>query len=451
MVRYGSQRVSFPYFGLAAALFLLQIVAGLLIGAQYVWPDLLSTAIPFNVGRTIHVNLMVFWLLLGIMGGTYYMVCDEAETELHSPVLAYLQLGILALTGVTAIVGYLVGWTEGREYLEAPRPLDWLIVVAALMFLYNVLRTILKARRWTVAMGVTFAGLAGMAVMYLFGMKFFASLSKDFYFWWWVIHLWVEGTWELITAGLAAYLLMRITGIDRRVVEKWLYVEIALVLFTGILGTGHHYYWIGTPRYWLMIGGIFSALEPVPIMLMVWDTFRHLKEKAIDHYNRVATYWLAGGAVTHYLGAGVLGVVHTLPSINQWTHGTQITASHGHLAFYGAFAMLVIAIMYYALPELKNRVDFDQRPGISAFWVMTLSMTAMALILFAAGVVQTYLERVLGLDYLQVKTSYVRFWMFWRLVSGAFFTAGTLIFLKDFLGLALSTAVPRRVAEKVAG
>lgn len=451
MVRYESQRVSFPYFGLAAALFLLQIVAGLLIGAQYVWPDLLSTALPFNVGRTIHVNLMVFWLLLGIMGGTYYMVCDEAETELHSPSLAYLQLGILALTGVTAIVGYLVGWTEGREYLEAPRPLDWLIVVAALMFLYNVLRTILKSRRWTVAMGVTFAGLAGMAVMYLFGMKFFASLSKDFYFWWWVIHLWVEGTWELITAGLAAYLLIRITGIDRRVVEKWLYVEIALVLFTGILGTGHHYYWIGTPKYWLMVGGIFSALEPVPIILMVWDTFRHLKDKAIDHYNRVAVYWLAGGAVTHFLGAGVLGVVHTLPSVNQWTHGTQITASHGHLAFYGAFGMLVIALMYYMLPELKNRVDFDQRPGITAFWVMTLSMTAMALILFAAGVVQTYLERILGMDYLLVKTTYVRFWMFWRLVSGAFFTVGTLIFLRDFLGLALAPAVPRRVAEKVAG
>lgn len=451
MVRYESQRVSFPYFGLAAALFLLQIVAGLLIGAQYVWPDLLSTALPFNVGRTIHVNLMVFWLLLGIMGGTYYMVCDEAETELHSPGLAYLQLGILALTGVTAIVGYLVGWTEGREYLEAPRPLDWLIVVAALMFLYNVLRTILKTRRWTVAMGVTFAGLAGMAVMYLFGMKFFASLSKDFYFWWWVIHLWVEGTWELITAGLAAYLLIRITGIDRRVVEKWLYVEIALVLFTGILGTGHHYYWIGTPKYWLMVGGIFSALEPVPIILMVWDTFRHLKEKAVDHYNRVAVYWLAGGAVTHFLGAGVLGVVHTLPSINQWTHGTQITASHGHLAFYGAFGMLVIALMYYMLPELKNRVDFDQRPGITAFWLMTLSMTVMALILFAAGVVQTYLERILGMDYLLVKTTYVRFWMFWRLVSGAFFTVGTLIFLRDFLGLALAPAVPRRVAEKVAG
>ncbi len=451
MVRYESQRVSFPYFGLAAALFLLQIVAGLFIGAQYVWPDLLSTALPFNVGRTIHVNLMVFWLLLGIMGGTYYMVSDEAETELHSLGLAYLQLGILALTGVTAIVGYLVGWTEGREYLEAPRPLDWLIVVAALMFLYNVLRTILKTRRWTVAMGVTFAGLAGMAVMYLFGMKFFASLSKDFYFWWWVIHLWVEGTWELITAGLAAYLLIRITGIDRRVVEKWLYVEIALVLFTGILGTGHHYYWIGTPKYWLMIGGIFSALEPVPIILMVWDTFRHLKDKAIDHYNRVAVYWLAGGAVTHFLGAGVLGVVHTLPSINQWTHGTQITASHGHLAFYGAFGMLVIALMYYMLPELKNRVDFDQRPGITAFWVMTLGMTAMALILFAAGVVQTYLERILGMDYLLVKTTYVRFWMFWRLVSGAFFAVGTLIFLRDFLGLAVAPAVPRRVAEKVAG
>ncbi len=85
-----------------------------------------------------------------------------------------------------------------------------------------------------------------LAVMWLFGIPFFKNLTLDYYYWWWVIHLWVEGAWELIAASIMAFVLLKITGIERKVIEKWLYVEVALVLITGIIGTGHHYYWIGT-------------------------------------------------------------------------------------------------------------------------------------------------------------------------------------------------------------
>jgi len=434
-MHYRSQRVAYPYFLLSIILFALQVVFGLLIGAQFIWPDILSGLLPFDVGREIHLNTMVFWLLLGLMGATYYLVPEEAQRELYSTKIARVQFWLLALTGVAAVVGFIFGLTEGREYIEAPRVLDWLIVAGALMFLYNIVMTVVKGKGWTATLGILIGGLTGLSGMYLFGMKFFGNLVLDQYYWWWVIHLWVEGTWEMIAAAILAFMLIKITGVSRKRVEKWLYIEAILVLATGILGIGHHYYWIGTPKYWLAIGGFFSMLEPIPLVLMVWDTLHEYKSRTIKHQNEVALYWIVGGVVLHFIGAGVLGVVQTLPVVNQWTHGTQMTASHGHLAFFGAFAMLVIAAIYYMLPDMADKHDYNQRLGKWAFWTMTSSMVVMTAILLGAGIVQVYLERILGMAFVTVKSQYLSTWMLWRFITGLVFTAGVGMLVVDFFRL----------------
>ena len=213
------------------------------------------------------------------MGGTYFMVPEETRSELFSTKLAYIQLILLVGAGVAALVGFLFGWNQGRPLLEIPFELDLVIVVGALIFLFNVGVTMIRAKNWTVIQGTLLGGLIFLALLYLFGIPFYKNLSIDWYYWWWVIHLWVEGAWELVTGAIIAWILLQITGVNRQVVEKWLYIVIGLFLFTGIAGTGHHYYWLGAPRYWLWIGGIFSALEPVPIIFMMWDTYRNVKER----------------------------------------------------------------------------------------------------------------------------------------------------------------------------
>lgn len=450
-MRYESQRVAYKYFTLAALLFGLQVIFGLINAAQYIWPGFLAGILPFNIARMIHLNLMVFWLLLGLMGGVYYLASDEAGAELFSPALANFQFWLLAATGVGAVAGFLFfGYSEGREYLEAPRVFDWLIVVGALTFLFNVLFTFTRGRKWSPVSGVLFGGLAGLSVLYLFGMVFLKSLAVDMYVWWWVIHLWVEGTWELIAAAITAYLLIRLTGIDRKIIEKWLYIEVGLVLLTGILGTGHHYYWIGTPEYWLWIGGIFSALEPLPILLMVFDTLRHVRESQSPHPNKVALYWVVGGAISHFIGAGVMGFIQTLPQINKWTHGTQFTPAHGHLAFFGAYGMLVLAIIYFALPELRRVTEFDQRRSIRVFWTLSVSMLAMSVILLGAGMVQVYLERMLGIDFMTVKNQYFPLWMALRGLAGVAFTVGVAWFLGDYFTLGVAARREEPVGKPAA-
>jgi nitric oxide reductase subunit B len=209
----------------------------------------------------MHTNLLVLWLLLGFMGATFYLVPEEAERELAWPRLAIAQLVLLVGTGVAALVGFAFGWTQGRPLLEIPCPLDALVVVGALMFLANVGTTFVRAGRWTAVQGSLLGGLAFLAVLYLFGIPFYRNLSLDWFYWWWVIHLWVEGAWELIAAAITAFVLIKLTGVDRRVVERWLYVELGLFLFTGIAGTGHHYYWLGAPRAWLWVGGCWEELR----------------------------------------------------------------------------------------------------------------------------------------------------------------------------------------------
>jgi nitric oxide reductase subunit B len=436
-VNFKTQRVAYPYFVVALLLFGLQLVVGLYLAFNYFFtvPQEIVDAFPFSTARAMHTNLMVLWLLLGFMGATYYAIPEETQSELAWPRLAYLQLVLLSGTGVVALVGFLFGWTQGRPLLEIPTSLDVLVVIGALMFLANVGVTVLRARHFTAVQGTLLAGLVFLALMYLFGMPFYENLAVDWYYWWWVIHLWVEGAWELVTAALMAFMMIQLTGVDRKVVEKWLYVELGLFLFTGLAGTGHHYYWIAAPSYWLWVGGLFSALEPLPIAFMLIDTWRSMKDSQ-RRQPRLTWVYVIGMAVLHFVGAGLFGFAHTLPQINYYTHGSQVTVSHGHLAFFGAYVLLNLSFFYFAIPRLKGFPDgrYHERAGQWGFWLMSSALVGMTLAMAVAGVLQTYLERVQGQPYI-VAQSPIRFWMFVVFAHGVLVLAGAVLVIKHLLTL----------------
>jgi nitric oxide reductase subunit B len=433
---FRSQRIAGWYIRAALPLFVLQVLFGLWLAANYVFPipQGIVDVFPFATARAIHTNLLVLWMLLGFMGGTYFVVPEETGSEIFSERLALVQLVLLLGTGVTAIVGFVFGWTKGRPLLEIPRPLSLVVVAAALIFLFNVGATMYRARRWTAIQGTLLGGLLFLALLYLFALPFYRNAVVDWYYWWWVIHLWVEGAWELITGALMAFVLLRLTGVDRTLVEKWLYVEVGLVLFTGIVGTGHHYYWIGAPRYWLWWGAAFSALEPVPILLMVIDTLRDVRERQLEIRNRLTWTYAVGCAIFHFVGAGVWGFIHTLPQINRYTHGSQVTAAHGHLAFFGAYALLNLTVFYFAMPQLRGFAAYDERRGRVAFWTMCIAMLVMGVSFGIAGVVQSYVERVLGLGFMTAQ-GYMRLWLAITLTAGLFFLGGVLLMVRDLFGL----------------
>ena len=424
-MKYQSQRVALYYFGGALLLFVVQVLVGTLLGTVVVMPNLLSDLVPFNIIRMIHTNALIVWLLMGFFGAAYYLIPEESETELHSPTLAIVQFWMFLFAALAAVVGYLFHIHGGREFLEQPLWIKLAIVVVALMFLYNVTLTVLKGRK-TAITNVLLLGLWGIAIFFLFSLYNPSNLVLDKMFWWWVVHLWVEGVWELVMASVLAFLLIKMTGVDREVVEKWLYVIVSLTLFTGILGTGHHYYWIGTPAYWQWIGSIFSTLEVLPFFAMVIFTFSMVWKGGRDHPNKAALLWSLGCSVFAFFGAGVWGFMHTLAPINYYTHGTQITAAHGHLAFYGAYVMLNIAMFTYAMPQLLKREPYHQVLNMWGFWITSGAVAFMTFVLTFAGVLQVHLQRVMGMAFMDVQDQLALFyWM--RLGAGVFVDIGVLI------------------------
>jgi nitric oxide reductase subunit B len=449
-MQYQSQAVAKPYFVAAIALFVAQILFGLIMGLQYVWGDFLFPEIPFNVARMVHTNALIVWLLFGFMGAAYYLVPEEAETELFAPWLARLMFWIFLVAAGLTVAGYLLVPystladltmndllpTMGREFLEQPTITKIGIVIVALAFLFNIGMTVLKGRK-TVVNLVLLLGLLGLAVFFLFAFYVPDNLVLDKYYWWWVVHLWVEGVWELILGAILAFVLIKITGVDREIIEKWLYVIIAMTLITGIIGTGHHYYWIGAPEYWQWWGSIFSAMEPIPFFMMTVYAFNMVNRRRRNHPNKVATLWALGTAVMAFLGAGVWGFLHTLAPVNYYTHGSQITAAHGHMAFYGAYVMIVLTIISYAMPILRGRTAANSNRSqvleMWSFWLMTVSMVFITLFLTGAGILQVYLQRVSdapqGFMVVQEQIS-LFYWL--RELAGVVFLIGLVLYIASF-------------------
>ncbi|MBE2286059.1 MAG: Nitric oxide reductase subunit B [Prosthecobacter sp.] len=437
-MKFQSQKIAYWFFASAMLLLVLQIVYGFIMGFARIGMDGLHDFIPFNTARAVHTNLLVVWLLLGFMGSAYFIIPEEADRELKWPKLAWVQLISFLVVGVVAVIGYHINWWEGRKFLEIPRSLDYLVVVNVLAFIANIGVTIWQGKRHTTTSIVLFFGLFTAALLYLPGMIDFDNQTLDSFYRWWVVHLWVEGVWELIMGSLLCYLLIKLTGVDREIVEKWLYVIVGFTFLSGILGTGHHYYYIGAPKYWLMIGGIFSALEPLAFLGMAIYALAMAKKGGRRHPNKAALNWTLGSAIMSFVGAGFLGFAHTLPQVNMYTHGTLVTAMHGHMAFWGAYAMINLAMIAYVLPVLTGRKLWDNAASAYAFWLSNIGMTAMTGALAVAGITQVNLERRMGMDFLAVQKE-IEIHFVGMILAACLFFLGICFYLYNFWRFGLPT------------
>ena len=280
--------------------------------------------------------------------------------------------------------------------------------------------------------------LVPLIVLYLDAFPAITNMSQDLFWWWWLVHLWVEATWEVLIGCIMAFTLMQLLGTSRRIVETWLYIEVALVLGTGILGLGHHYFWIGAPNYWLAIGGFFSALEPLPLLGMVvhavYDAGTHHMKTA----NRPALYWMMAEAFGNFLGGGVWGFMITLPAINLYAHGTQWTVSHGHFAFWGAYACGVISVAYLVIQKVRNAQEVGGSLWKWSFAMLNLGLIGMVGALLVSGMTQSFVERATGGSTLQAfmagqQDPWFVSGMMLRFVFGLVFAAGYGILVYDLV------------------
>jgi nitric oxide reductase subunit B len=450
----GGQKLAVHYFSVAMVLFMAQLLFGLLAGLQFVWPGFLYEILDFNVNRIVHINAMIVWMLYGFMGSVYWFLEDESGVPVVGLKWGYWAFWVLTGAVALVVLVYLlvqVGsgndtslWfiNEGREYIEAPRWADLGIVAVMLVFFYNVAATFAQGK-WSGIAGVLTLDLVALAGLYTAGMFYATNISVDQYWWWWVIHLWVEATWEVLVGCIMAWSLMHLLGVRRRVVQTWLYIEVALMFGSGILGLGHHYFWIGTPEYWFSIGGFFSALEPIPLVAMVVHSIYDSGVHNFKNSNHPALAWVIAHAFGNFFGAGVWGFMHTLPQINLYTHGTQWSASHGHLSFFGAYATINIAFFYLAAQQARGNVWMGG--GLTHGWrwkwalgLLNLGVVGMTVAMLIAGYEQSFIERAIegstwwGYFAAQNHPWFVQA-MVWRVVFGIMTLAGGGLLFWDLL------------------
>ncbi len=458
-LKYESQRLGTWYFTVAAILFGAQLLFGLLAATQFLYPSFLFEILDFSITRIVHINALVVWLLYAMIGSVYFIMPDETGIETVGVGIGKLLFGVLTAAVTVVVLVYIfiqtgpadhtTLWfiTQGREYIEAPMWADMGIVVVALGFVANVWLTCVKGER-TGIMTVLMADVLALAGIYLAGMFYTENISMDQYWWWWVIHLWVEATWEVFVACLAGYGLIKVLGASRKIVEMWLWIEVAMLFGSGILGIGHHYFWIGTPEYWWEIGALFSALEPVPLIGMfvhvIYDWGKESGQAAAEgkkHQlsNTPAFSWFVVNTFGNFLGAGVWGFMHTLPQINLYTHGTQWPAAHGHLAFYGAYATILIGMFYMGVQKSNGikymKATFASKMGVS---LITIGVLGMTVALTISAYQQTIIERAQwGATWEGFFAAQESVWMIqgygWRLAMGIVTFIGFLYLIKDLL------------------
>lgn len=426
--RYETAKAGYPFCLLAVLLFGLQGLVATAGALDVVFPDLPSP-ISFPNGRAIHLNLSLLWPLLGLMGGVYYFFPGEAGRDLYSEKLARGQFWLTAVVSLAILGTLALGINEGREYFEAWRPLRaGLLVTIALMF-YNLLRTYLgpgvpKLRPTLISI---LLGTGSLVPLYFPNLLSYGHQTRDDLVRFWVVHLWEEMSLELAGTGVIAALLLTMTRVRRETLAAVIYLELALVVMTGIFSTGHHYYWIGLPSYWLTIGLVFSGGQLIPILLLVISTVKTLAVsgfRELPTNGRLALAFLGASAFYHVTGAGCMGFVLAVPGINRWLHGTYLTSAHSHLALAGVFGLLSLSLCLYIMLQGQQVSKREQQGLWLSFLLVNGGLLVMGGGLAAAGALQVYLHRVAGLEFGTV-AALIRPYLLVRALGGIIYAAGS--------------------------
>lgn len=362
-----SQRLCGKYALITFLFFGLQGFVSIGGALDTVFPDF-PLPIPYTSGRAFHLNISIFWPLFGITGIIYYFFSQEAGREIYSLKLIEVNFWLFVTTILTILGSLLLGFTAGIEYLEALRPLKIGVALTIMILFYNVLRTYLatnapKSRATLVSI---LTGVFTLILFFVPNIFFYAHPVAEELIKFWVVHLWEEMSLELIGTGVLAAFLVTLTGVQRDRIEKVIYWDITFMALTGILATGHHYYWIGAAYHWLWIGGAFSAVQVVPTLLLLYALWKTVRISNFPHLaprEKIVVAMIGCSMFYHIFGAGLLGFLMAVPAINHYVHGTYITSAHSHLALFGVFGFLVLALNYriffanFALDEKSYRLS----------------------------------------------------------------------------------------------
>jgi nitric oxide reductase subunit B len=412
-----SQVKSVKYFVVVSILFFIQVMFGALLAHYYTEPTSffgikwIVELFPFNFSKGAHLQLAIFWIATAWLGLGIYIAPLVGG---HEPKRQGLLVDILFWALVVVVFGSLIGeWLgingflgnlwfmfghQGWEYLELGRFWQYLLAAGMIIWLYIVFRGIKSALQRETDRGglvhLLFYASIGVPLFYFFAFLIQpgSSYTMADYWRWWIVHLWVEGIFEVFAVVLIGFLLVQMKLVTKSSTIKALYFQITIILGSGVLGIGHHYYYNGSPEIWIAIGSVFSALEVIPLTLLIleaYSQYKMLRDGGIDFPYKSTFWFLISTALWNLVGAGVLGFLINLPAVNYFEHGQQLTPAHAHAAMMGVYGMFAIALLLYALRNVVNPKAWNDKLLKFICWMLNIGLAGMVFItLLPIGFVQ---------------------------------------------------------------
>lgn len=415
-----TQRATYKYFAVAAILFLIQVVAGLITVSSFVGIDF-SSILPVTVTRAWHSQLSILWIAVCWFAATIWvlpLICrPEPRGQLAWVNVLFWMLAVVAIGGAAGIplgVRGVLGeentrWLgiQGWEFMQIGRLYQVILYAAFVVWLIIVVRGLWPALRqkqsWSLPNWMVYS-IVGIILM--FTASFVAKPDTNFViadFWrWCTVHMWVEAFFELFTTIIAAYFLYLMGFVSHQVASRVVYLAAVLFLGSGLIGISHNFYWNAKSIETIALGGVLSSLQIAPLVLLTVEAwrFRHLPQTTVkmlqDRLGSGATFGLAeaflflvGVNFWNFMGAGVLGFIINLPIINYYQHGTYLTANHGHAALMGVYGNLAIAAMLFCARWNVRPEQWNPRLLKLSFWSLNIGLFLMVVMdLMPAGVHQ---------------------------------------------------------------
>jgi nitric oxide reductase subunit B len=460
-----SQLATGKWFLLVPVLLILQGLLGALMAHYYAERTSffgldLPAILPFTILKGWHLQSAIAWIAAAWLGaGLFLAPRITAREPRHQRFLVNLLFAAVVLVVGGSLVGMWIGtqrdigdawfWVgnQGLEYVQLGRLFQIGLFGGLLLWAVVLLRAFWPGLRQTRAWGglealLLYAG-AAIGIVYAFGMipplGVNDSATITDYWRWWVVHLWVENTFEFFTVVVIGYALLRMGLVARRTVERIVYFELILVFGSGLIGTGHHFYWVGEPAMWMTLGSVFSILEVLPLGLLIiraWQEQRAISAAGATFPHRAAFAFFVSASVWNFIGAGFIGGVINPPIVSYFEHGTFLTSTHGHASMFGAFGMLALGLIYYCLREMAVGQRWSDRWPLRAAWLFNGAIVMwLAFNLLPVGVAQ--LEAVIDHGYAFARSlafyDGVTFFGWLRLPGDLAFLAGGLVVLVDVI------------------
>jgi len=463
-----SQKATIKYFWVVSALLLVQVVMGVVtahygVEGQAFYGIPLAKLLPYSVSRTWHIQIAIFWIATSWLAtGLYYApAISGTEPKFQRLGVNFLFGALLVIVlgslagqwfGVMQKLGYIQNFWfghQGYEYVDLGRFWQIFLFIGLIIWLLLMGRAIwpaLKKKSESRSLlslflisTIAIAGFYGAGLMW--GRQ--TNLAVAEYWRWWVVHLWVEGFFEVFAAVVVAFLFVRLELLKASTATTAVLFSTIVFLSGGILGTFHHLYFTGTPTAIMALGATFSALEVVPLVLMgfeAWDNVKLSRSTTWLKAYRWPVYCFIAVAFWNLVGAGIFGFLINPPIALYYMQGLNTTPVHGHTALFGVYGMLGIGLMLFVLRDMNKEAIWKDRWIKFAFWSINIGLTAMVLIsVLPIGLAQTVASVKEGLwyarsaEFLHQPALQTLKWL--RVIGDTIFASGTVALAWFIFGL----------------